>query len=102
LLPAGWEFELETNGEVVVGVVGEQVAVLALFGDERVTLYFVGLRGAGPAGEVFAVEDRFEVGALAADLVEDLIGFLGFDLADENVAEEGFGGVRLEIIGPVA
>ena len=97
VVAAGREFELEADGEVVVGVVGEQVAVLAFFGDECVALYFVGFGGAGPAGEVFAVEDRFEVGALAADFVEDLVGFFRLDLADEDVAEEGFGRVGLQV-----
>ena len=62
VVAAGWELEFEPHDEVVVGVVGEQDLPCAGLAAQRAVDDFVAVGGAGPAGEVLAVEDRLEVG----------------------------------------
>ena len=53
------------------------------------------VRRAGPAGEIRAVEHRFETGVFAV-AGEDAVGLIGADFADEDVAPADFAAVGLE------
>ena len=58
---------------------------------------FVVIGGAGPSGEVFAVEDGLEV--LAVVFGEDFVGFFGWDFADVDISPADFAAVSLEADG---
>ena len=86
--------EFEADGEVCVFFGGMEDAAFAFAAANGAIDNFVVVGGAGPAGEIFAVEDGFEVSVVA--LGEDLIGFFGGDFTDVDVSPADFATVCLE------
>lgn len=91
-----WKFEFEAECHVAVFFLGEEVAAFALFADDAAIDDFVVFDGALPVGEVFAVVDAGEAFFTGG---EGLIGFIGADFADEDVAPPDFAAVGLELDG---
>src|SRR5262249_28261636 len=100
VVAAGGHFEFHTGdevGELGVPIRGAAFLGLPLHG---AVFDFDDVGGVttalvhGPAGEVFAVEDRFE--ALLAVAFENLAGFVAADFADEQIAPADFAAVGLE------
>ncbi len=96
IVACGGEFEFEAEGHVAVLFLSEEVAAFALFADDVAIDDFVVIDGALPVGEVFAVVDAGEAFLTGG---EGLIGFIGADFADEDVAPADFAAVGLELDG---
>src|SRR5262249_22966989 len=78
--------------EIFLGI--DSAALLRLT-DDGAVLDFIVIDGAGPAGEVHAVEDTLEPGR--AMLAQDFVRFGGRDVADEDIAPSDFVAVRLQL-----
>lgn len=96
VVACGGEFEFEAEGHVAILFLGEEIAAFALFADDVAIDDFVVFDGALPVGEVFAVVDAGEAFFTGG---EGLIGFIGADFADEDVAPADFAAVGLELDG---
>lgn len=96
VVACGGEFEFEAEGHVAILFLGEEIAAFALFADDVAIDDFVVFDGALPVGEVFAVVDAGEAFLTGG---EGLIGFIGADFADEDVAPADFAAVGLELDG---
>ena len=100
VVAAGRQLELEARDEVRVLLLRVDGAALFRLAANRAVYDLVVVERARPAGEVLAVEDGRE-GRLVA-LAQDRVGFLGRDLADEDVAPADLAAVRLQLDRPRA
>lgn len=96
IVASGREFEFKAEGHVAILFFGEQIAAFALFADDVAIDDFVIFDSALPVGEVFAVVDTGEPFFTGG---EGLIGFVGADFADVDVAPADLAAVGLELDG---